>query len=574
MPDSDTGSATAPNQPKANPTNRDHGESSAFQSRGFETIIEELETEVQELYLADETPWIIGYSGGKDSTAVLQLVWSAIEKLPADRCHKAIHVISTDTLVENPVVASWVASSLSTMRKSAEANHLPFVPHRLTPDVENRFWVNLIGKGYPAPRHKFRWCTERLKIKPSNNFISGVVRRSGEAILVLGTRKAESARRASNMTKHETNRIRDRLSPNSSLPGASVYTPVESWSNDDVWFYLMQTPNPWGYSNRDLLGMYSGASADGECPLVVDDTTPSCGSSRFGCWTCTLVEKDKSMTAMVQNDTELEWMQPLLELRNLIDFREDSIAKNSATGETYEVHTKREAFESPVGEALAKFLTEKSGQPIEQLVRERDWEKHLRDFRRLNTGKVQMMQSGEREIRGPYIQHARECWLRALLTAQTAVRELGPDDVADLELITLEELEEIRRIWVVEKHEIEDRLPIIYYEVTGENYPGKPLDDNLILGEAEMEELAELCGERDLHYQLARDLLGLTIQHRNSSRRAGIYDQIEKTIRRSYYDSEEEAIEWNRQRHAERAPKVESSDEPEPNTQSQLPLGE
>ena len=66
------------------------------------------------------------------------------------------------------------------------------------------------------------------------------------------------------------------------------------------------------------------------------------------------------MTAMVQNDSELEWMQPLLELRNLIDFREDGIAKNSATGETYEVHTKREAFDSPVGEALSQFLTKKS----------------------------------------------------------------------------------------------------------------------------------------------------------------------------------------------------------------------
>lgn len=101
----------------------------------------------------------------------------------------------------------------------------------------------------------------------------------------------------------------------------------------------MQRKNPWGYNNRDLLGMYAGASADGECPLVVEDSTPSCGDSRFGCWVCTLVEKDKSMTAMVQNDAVMEWMPPLLELRNLIDFREDSFAKDHITGETLEVHT-------------------------------------------------------------------------------------------------------------------------------------------------------------------------------------------------------------------------------------------
>lgn len=554
------------------PPERNHGARSAFNDEGFEAIIDQLEAEIQRLYLDDETPWIIGYSGGKDSTAVLQLVWSAISKLPGDQLRKKIHVISTDTLVENPVVSSWVAKSLEQMGKVAEEDDLPFRPHRLVPNVEDRFWVNLIGKGYPAPRHKFRWCTERLKITPSNGFILDVVKQNGEAILLLGARSQESAARAKVLKKNAKYRVRDRLSPSSSLPGCLIYTPVEVWSNDDVWFYLMQKPNPWGYNNRDLLGMYAGASADGECPLVVDDSTPSCGDSRFGCWVCTLVEKDKSMTAMVQNDRELEWMQPLLELRNLIDFREDGTAKNAATGETHEVHTKREAFQSPVGEALGKLLTKMSGRPIEELVRDRDWEKYLRDFRRLNSGNVQInipKRKTDRKddnnkpimepdlsvpldewryIPGPYIQQARECWLRALLTAQTAVRELGPDAVSDLELITLEELEEVRRIWVVEKHEIEDRLPVIFEDVTGEPYPGKSLDDNLVMGDEEMEELSSICDQKDLHYQLTRDLLGLTIQNRNSARRAGIYEAIEKTIQRSFYDSRDQAIEWNRKR--------------------------
>ena len=213
-----------------------------------------------------------------------------------------------------------------------------------------------------------------------------------------------------------------------------------------------------------------------------------------------------------------------------------------------------------------------SGRPIEELVRDRDWEKYLRDFRRLNSGNVQInipKRKTDRKddnnkpimepdlsvplnewryIPGPYIQQARECWLRALLTAQTAVRELGPDAVSDLELITLEELEEVRRIWVVEKHEIEDRLPVIFEDVTGESYPGKSLDDNLVMGDEEMEELSSICDQKDLHYQLTRDLLGLTIQNRNSARRAGIYEAIEKTIQRSFYDSRDQAIEWNRKR--------------------------
>lgn len=482
---------------------------SAFDVLGFKTTIEQLSEEIRELYQADEVPWIIGYSGGKDSTAVLQLIWTALAELPDEARKKTVHVISTDTMVENPIVAAWVAKSLEVMRETANENNMPIIPHRLTPKTSDSFWVNLIGRGYPAPRHKFRWCTERLKINPSNAFINGIVKSSGEAILVLGTRKSESTRRAANMTEHEKGRVRDRLSPNSSLPGSLVYTPVEDWTNDDVWFFLMQTPNPWGYNNRDLLGMYAGASADGECPLVVDSSTPSCGDSRFGCWVCTLVEKDKSMTAMIQNDAEKDWMMPLLDLRNALDFR----------------------IGNPTGDS-------------------ENTDRHLRDFRRM-TGSVQVMSNG-RTIPGPYTQESREAWLRKLLSAQTYIREEGPDDVHGIELITPEELREIRRIWVVDKHEVEDLLPGIYEEETGQPYPGESLDDDMVLGSAEMSELQELCGEDRLHYELTRELLSTTRQQQSSARRAGLYQQLEKTFKKHFYEDEDDAVNRANQLAAER----------------------
>jgi DNA sulfur modification protein DndC len=473
---------------------------SAFNGQGFQATIAALHDEIRALYTADQVPWIIGYSGGKDSTATLQLIWDAIAGLPPEQRKKTIHVISTDTLVENPVVAAWVANSLEVMKRAAAEQSMPILPRQLTPRITDSFWVNLIGRGYPAPRHKFRWCTERLKIRPSNTFINGIVSSSGEAILVLGTRKAESIRRAANMAKHEKGRVHDRLSPNASLPGSLVYTPIEDWSNDDVWFFLMQAKNPWGYNNRDLLGMYAGASVDGECPLVVDDSTPSCGDSRFGCWVCTLVEQDKSMTAMIQNDEEKEWMMPLLELRNALDFR----SGNSASGEV------------------------------------KGSDRHLRDFRRMK-GDVQLMADG-RHIPGPYTQQARENWLARLLKAQTHIRRNGPPDVRNIELITLEELQEIRRIWVMDKHELEDSLPRIYRESTGEKYPGLPLDDNLALGGQDMEELKEICGTDRLHYELTRELLSLTLQQRKSARRAGLYERLEKAFARHFYENEEDAL--------------------------------
>jgi DNA sulfur modification protein DndC len=464
--------------------------SSAFAEFGMAQTIELLSEEVRELYTTDDVPWVIGYSGGKDSTAIVQLIWNALLKLPPEQRKKPVHVISTDTLVENPVVAGWVTRSLEVMRVAAISQGLPLTPHRLTPTTQDSFWVNLIGKGYPAPRHKFRWCTERLKIKPSNAFINGIVRESREAILVLGTRKAESSTRSRVMTSHEKRRIRDRLSPNAGLPGTLIYTPVETWTNDDVWLYLMQVKNPWGYNNKDLLGMYQGASPDGECPLVVDSTTPSCGDSRFGCWVCTLVDKDRSMSAMIQNDSEKDWMLPLLELRNALDLKDD---------------------------------------------------KPLRDFRRMN-GSVQLMNDG-RFIPGPYLQRVREDWLRRLLKAQTHIRKHGPADVRKIELVTLEELQEIRRIWVVDKHEFEDTLPRIYHESTGEDYPGPALDDSQPLGADDLAVLNEQCGGDLHHYEMVRDLLDVERSHRMQLRRAGLFDSLEGTIRRHFFEGEEDAVQ-------------------------------
>ncbi|OZC84424.1 sulfurtransferase DndC [Rhodococcus sp. 06-418-1B] len=467
---------------------------SAFDDLGLSGTIDELILQTQSLYLEDGIPWVIGYSGGKDSTAVLQLVWMAIAALTPEQRTKQVHVISTDTLVENPIVAAWVTHSLETIRAAATQQGLPIEPHRLTPAVADTFWVNLAGRGYPAPRPKFRWCTERLKIKPSNTFIINMVKSHGEAILVLGTRKAESSGRSHRMVELESRRVRDLLSPNDSLPNCLVYSPVENWSNDDVWTFLMQTKNPWGYSNKELLTMYQGASSDGECPLVVDSTTPSCGDSRFGCWTCTLVDKDKSMSAMIQNDEEKEWMLPLLELRNELDVADD---------------------------------------------------RHLRDFRRMN-GSVQLFH--DRTIPGPYTQESRERWVRKLLDAQTWIRANGPEIVRSLELVSLPELEEIRRLWVVEKHEFEDNLPAIYRDATGEEYPGRPLDEHLPLGPETVAILQDVVGDDRLHFELVRELLDIEQRHRSQARRAGLFESLTKAMRRGFYDDVDDAMNRANQR--------------------------
>ncbi len=461
---------------------------SAFAEMGLAKTVKAVCDEIRELYLWDQIPWVVGYSGGKDSSAVLQLIWLALKELPPEQRRKPVHVISTDTLVEQPVVAAWVTASHLKMKAAAAEQGMPITPHKLTPDVKDTFWVNLIGKGYPAPRKLFRWCTSRMKINPSNNFIRDVVRESGEAILVLGTRKAESQRRALNMAKLETKRVRERLTPNKSLPNSLVYTPIEDWTNDDVWLFLMQVKNPWGHTNKSLLGMYQGASADGECPLVVDTTTPSCGNSRFGCWVCTVVDKDRSMEAMIKNDDEKIWMMPLLELRNdLGDFSK---------------------------------------------------EKERRDYRRMS-GRVQLFHDSV--VRGPYTKESRAYWLRRVFEAQRDLRQLGPDEFRDIELISMPELHEIRRIWLYEKHEFDDSLPKLYQEVFDEALPVTASDDNLLRAE-DWSILQEVCGEDQEFFQLQASLLDIEREFRGMSRRAGIYEALDDRLRAGQYSNELEAL--------------------------------
>lgn len=499
-----------------------------FKEQGFKQTLISMSAQIKELYLSDEIPWVIGYSGGKDSTATLQLIWYALKELEPEEWHKPVHVISTDTLVENPVVALWVENSLNTMAEAVTKLHVdfPIQPHRLTPELNDRFWVNLIGRGYPAPRPKFRWCTSRLKISPSNNFINNVVRQNGEAILVLGTRSAEGAGRASNAKKFqegkktklvtlkdgtqkevitwrkENTRKDANLSVSKDLDRAWVYTPINEWTNDDVWQYLTQVKNPWGYSNADLLGMYSGATEDGECPLVVDTSTPSCGDSRFGCYVCTLVEEDKSMKAMISNDDEKEWMLPILDFRN-------------------------------------KWLS------VSNEKRE------YRDFRRMN-GSLTLY--NEKLVHGPYKQHHRGKMLGALLEAQEAIHELAPKEAKGFELIGLDDLEEIRRIWVTEKHEIEDTLPAIYEKATGVPYPGKKIDERQTLKTDDLKLLEALCKEQGdpegVLYQLTRELLHIEHQNRTLVRRKGLFDEMRKSLKKAAFTTEGAALEFAQRRQA------------------------
>ena len=278
----------------------------------------ELLEELEDQYLADDNnrPWIVAFSGGKDSTALLLFVWHTLEKLKkanSKALKRKVYVICNNTLVENPQVLTFVQSELELIQKVATERGLPIIVDQTTPKLEDTFWMNLIGKGYPAPNSMFRWCTERLKIKPTTRYIEEKISSHGEAIILMGTRSDESVNRAKSIKKHEVTGSRLRNHP---LPNAKSYAPIKDMTTDEVWEFLSTNKNPWNNTYNDkLITLYVNGSG-GDCPIVMDINTPSCGNSRFGCWVCSVVKRDKSMEALI--DSGEDWMIPLVKIRDFL----------------------------------------------------------------------------------------------------------------------------------------------------------------------------------------------------------------------------------------------------------------
>ena len=266
-------------------------------------------------------PWIVGFSGGKDSTLVAHLVVEHLISLPRSERTRAVHVVANDTLVESPLVMEHVRIGLMEIDKAAQAFDLPVIVATTAPEPSQTFWVNLIGRGYPSPNRSFRWCTDRMKIQPTSNYIKEQASISGDVILLLGVRRNESATRAGVAARYDNG---SRLNCHNDLPGCLVFRPILELDTDDVWEFLAENKPPWGGSHDRLIQLYRDAGG-GECPVVTSTAdAPSCGtrSSRFGCWTCTVVEKDKSLSGFV--DSGFDQFMPLLEFRDwLVEIRND-----------------------------------------------------------------------------------------------------------------------------------------------------------------------------------------------------------------------------------------------------------
>lgn len=447
----------------------------------FKTIIEEMRL----VYKHDQRPWMLGYSGGKDSTLLCQLVFEMLRTLTPEERTKKVYVVTSDTMVENPIVKDYMYRMNRAINAASEDEKLNVEAHMLHPETRQTFWSLVIGLGYPTPEAPgFRWCTERLKINPSNKFTYDTIKKDGEIVILLGVRKAESAARSKSISAHEIEgKI---LSPHVSIPKAYVYNPLTEIDNAVVWEYLLKddAQSAWGTDNKYLFSLYQGEQLGEEQSVVgeVDkDKIPITGNSRFGCWCCTMVKEDKSLQNFIDHGAEK--LIPLRRFRNwLVELR--------ATPEA-------------------------------------------RDWRRRN-GSVYFNAEGEFG-RGPFTLETRKEILRRLLLLE---------DETGYELITMDELKMIDKMWEDEGDLSRRALVDIYYEVRHTRLPWDQFK-HAKYDEETIATIDGLCKKYDIPFELVSKLLIGVDNTKFYTRSAVSAREVEKIMNQGWlhYSNIQEGLE-------------------------------
>lgn len=405
----------------------------------------DIKEEMKMVYLHDARPWLIGFSGGKDSTLLVYLVMEMLKSLAPSQINKKVYIVSSDTGVENPIVRDYM-HRMSKMIGIEGAN-LGIVSDIVYPPTDKTFWYCLIGLGYPTPEPPgFRWCTDKLKIKPMNDYTLSRIQENGEIVMLLGVRKAESSYRARGIKAREV--VGKLLIRHTDIENAYVYNPLTEIPNDVVWEYLLkdEAKTPWGSDNKYLFQLYQGENL-GEEQSTLGEVDKSkiavTGNSRFGCWICTMVVEDKSLKNFIDQGSR--------ELIPLRDFRD--------------------------------WLVSVRNDPS------------MRDTRRRN-GSVYVKENGELGL-GSFSMAGRYIILRRLL-------QLEED--TGMSLISLQELKQIDLCWENEGDIYRRSLVDLYFEIKKKRLPWDAYRTPLFDKET-LKVLDKKCSEYDLPYELISKLI-------------------------------------------------------------------
>lgn len=320
--------------------------------------------ELTSLYLTDARPLVIGYSGGKDSSVVVDIVLRMLLYVKNHQdgpLTKPIYIQFSDTLLEMDPVIEGIDKSIESIEAFAKEHELPINVIRVKPELKNTFFSLVIGKGYAIPRRDLRYCSQRLKILPQQKSIDKILINHGGFISITGSRKEESVDRKARLEKSALSSEDIMHLKKHENANCLMYTPIENFTSDEVWSYLYKDALSWLDVN-ELGRVYSMASADDgdECRSLLEGssgTTPGCGkSSRYGCWLCTILTKDKTLNNLGNHFSYLRHME---DFRNwLVSFRDgqwenrDVYNHKAHTKATYNLDNHRKGMRSPGGYSI------------------------------------------------------------------------------------------------------------------------------------------------------------------------------------------------------------------------------
>lgn len=514
-----------------------------------DSLVTDTKERIKRVYLQDDMPWIIGYSGGKDSTCTTQIIIDTLLDLHNANIplHKKVYVISSDTMVETPMIIDTIAETIKGINNLADRFHLPLEAHIIRPEISKSFWANLIGRGYPCPNQTFRWCTDRLKIEPANKFIDSLLNQYGEAVMILGVREGESNSRDRVLDNH-TIEGKD-LMRHTTQANSFVFAPIRNFTKDDVWNYLLTTSSPWGSDNTKLFKLYQDSLTGEECPIMMsedDKKKTTCGNSRFGCWVCTVVSEDKSLTGFIKSG--VKWLKSLLEYRNwLFSIRDDRSRR---------MHFRRNGslyFSKLSNDAEGNIIIPSKGERAKNVIRfcENRWvddnneewqifefgdvERSVKnyivengiDLRTGDDPKVIIKKVDDNYYRlgvGPFTMDTRKDMLNRLLKLQKSL----PNGYS---LIKLDEIKMIQKLWY-EEGDLNNSAFSIYkqyyddYELVN--------DDIQLLSQEDYSYLMQICVENDVDFAMFNELLDLEKSNVGYRRRAEVIKQIKERLSQEY----------------------------------------
>lgn len=225
--------------------------------------------------------WAISFSGGKDSTTVLTLVLDLLKDglIPQPQ---TLTVLYADTRMELPMLHTAAIATL------AQARELGCVVKVVEPPLSDRFFVRMLGRGYPPPNNGFRWCVGLLKLEPMTAALKQFREESGEKFLTLtGMRIGESAARdqriALSCSRNDGECSQGWFQHTTPASLSDVLAPIVHWRVCHVADWLMLFAPAKGYPTLPVIEAYGAGIGDTEalaartgcirCPVAGHDTT-------------------------------------------------------------------------------------------------------------------------------------------------------------------------------------------------------------------------------------------------------------------------------------------------------------